>query len=149
MTTTSTVRSAIGTMPGSTTHWCTATACIPTPVPKGTTRTWSVCSSTSSYEARDEKIQPHIQLTGRRRCRGCVTADGGERAGGRAAGRAALCGPAVYRAGPRRCSGRRQKGDLVLYLPWGGWSIRGPHLSASGGATGRIFVSPARFLQAG
>src|SRR6202051_3331932 len=52
MTTTSAARSAIGTMPVSTTHWCTATACIPTAARKATTRTWSACSSQSSYEAR-------------------------------------------------------------------------------------------------
>src|SRR5258708_38736288 len=55
MTTTSTARSTIGTMPASTTHWCTAAACMPTADLKDTTPMWSACSSTSSYEASDAK----------------------------------------------------------------------------------------------
>src|SRR5258708_12040973 len=59
MTTTSTARSTIGTTPASTTHWCTATARIPTVDLKDTTPMWSACSSTSSYEARDaDEISP-------------------------------------------------------------------------------------------
>src|SRR5258708_19194646 len=131
-------------MRGLTTHWCTEKVCIRTADLKLTTRTWWFCSSTSSYEAGDERIPPHVQFPGRR-CRGCVPPDGGERA----SGRAALHGSAGHRAGPRRCSGGSQKGGRVLCLPWGDRGIRGPHVSAPGGPASRLFVSPARFLQAG
>src|SRR5258708_34622660 len=126
MTTTSTARSTIGTMPASTTHWCTATARIPTVDLKDTTPMWSAWSSTSSYKASDAKEISPPSRDAEVLDRDCRSRDGLHTRGGLHVGcrrrgyGVTLHRASPYRADPWRCSGGRAAKRPVPLLAWPG-----------------------------